>query len=385
MSAEDSDTEKTEEPTERKLQKARDDGQVARSRELTTFAMLLAGTGALGVFGMSLYNSIGGVMERAFIFDRARAFDTAVMLNHGASLGLDGVLALAPFMLVMAVVALIAPNLLSGPMISGKSLKPQFSKLNPAKGLKRMFSTQALVELLKVIAKSLLVGGVMTIFMMGYAEDFRALLVQSVDEALVNTFTMSLVASLIMVAALIVVVLIDVPYQLFDHTKKLRMTLEEVKREHKEAEGDPLLKSRIRSQQQAMARNRMMADVPEADAIVTNPTHFAVALKYHEDGMGAPIVVAKGGDLVSAKIREIGLEAGVPILEAPPLARALYYNVDIGHEIPFELYTAVAEVIAWAMSIRRQGFREFGNTAELPVPEEMASGRVRPGKTDTEL
>lgn len=374
-----SDQEKTEEPTPRRLQKAREEGQVARSRELTTFVLLLGGLFALWSLSGFLFQEVGTVMEQAFLFERRQAFETTTMLTRVFELAQTALFALIPLFTIMVVLALVAPALLGGWVISAKSLQPKLEKLNPAKGLKRIFGTQALAELGKGVAKATLVGGVLVVFLLTKRGEYLGLMDQPVQEALTGALNLAALAAGIMVLTLIVVVLIDVPYQLFSHTKKLKMTKDEIKREHKEQEGDPHLKAKIRSQQQAMSRNRMMSKVPEADVIVTNPTHYAVALKYDEGKMGAPRVVAKGGDVIAQKIRELGEEHNIPRLEAATLARALYYNVELDREIPAQLYTAVAEVLAWAFQIKR--FRKEGGDvppkpANLPVPENMSEGRL---------
>jgi len=374
-----SDQEKTEEPTPRRLQKSREEGQVARSRELTTFVLLLGGLFALWSLSGFLFQEVGTVMEQAFLFERRQAFEPTTMLTRVFELAQTALFAMIPLFTVMVVLAMVAPALLGGWVISAKSLQPKLEKLNPAKGLKRIFGSQALAELGKGVAKASLVGGVLVVFLLTKRGEYLGLMDQPVQEALTGALNLAALAAGIMVLTLIVVVLIDVPYQLYSHTKKLKMTKEEVKREHKEQEGDPHLKAKIRSQQQAMSRNRMMSKVPEADVIVTNPTHYAVALKYDEGKMSAPRVVAKGGDVIAQKIRELGEEHSIPRLEAATLARALYYNVELDREVPAQLYTAVAEVLAWAFQIKR--FRKVGGDvppkpANLPVPENMSEGRL---------
>ncbi|SFH44268.1 flagellar biosynthesis protein FlhB [Modicisalibacter xianhensis] len=374
MADETSQEDKTEEPTPRRIEKAREEGQVARSRELATFMMLMAGVASLWAMGSLLYDQLGLMMEQTFLFERSIAFDSALMLANFWALGTHTLIALVPLFLLLTVVALIAPALLGGWLISGKSLKPQFSKLNPLKGLKRMFSTQALAELFKAIAKSLLTGSVAIGFLWSRRGEFLALMDQPLEIALFHALKLAALCCGLIVLSLIVVILIDVPYQLWSHNKKLRMTKDEIKKEHKESEGDPHVKGRIRQQQQAMARGRMMSKVPEADVIVTNPTHYAVALSYRDGEMGAPRVVAKGVDAVAARIRELGDEHNVPRLEAPPLARALYRHVDLDREIPADLYTAVAEVLAWAFrlkQVRREGGDMPDTPRNLPVPAEL--------------
>ena len=358
------DQEKTEPATPRRLEQAREEGQVPRSRELATFLLLFAGVGGLWVMSGPLFGQLGLVMEQSFLFERRQALDTGPMLGHAADLGVRTV-----------VVALVAPMLTGGWSMSAKALQPKFSKLNPIAGLKRMFSSQALAELAKALAKSILVGGVAVFFLLRHKGEFMALMEQPLRLAMTNALTLAASASGLMVLTLLVAVLIDVPYQLWSHAKKLRMSKEEIKREHKESEGDPQLKARIRSQQQSVARQRMMSKVPEADVIVTNPSHFAVALRYQEGLMSAPRVVAKGADQVAARIRALGEEHRVPLLEAPPLARALYRHVDLDQEIPAALYTAVAEVLVWAFrlkSARGSGEASPEPPRDLSVPDELA-------------
>ncbi|MBF58972.1 flagellar type III secretion system protein FlhB [Halomonas sp. FeN2] len=376
MADNDSDQEKTEEATPRRKEKAREEGQVARSRELNTFLLLLGGVIGLYSMGKMLYDQLGAVMEQAFLFERRQAMESTPMLVNALDLGQRTLFAMMPLFLLLVIIALVAPGLMGGWLISAKSMQPKFSKLNPIKGVKRIFSTQALIELAKAIAKSVLVGGVAATFLYFNIGKFMALMDQPIQQALTNALTMAAQAAGLMVLVLIVVILIDVPFQLWDNAKKLRMSQEEIKREHKESEGDPHVKARIRQQQQIMARGRMMSKVPQADVIITNPTHYAIALTYQEGSMGAPRLVAKGADAVAARIREIGEEAGVPRLEAAPLARALYHHVDLEAEVPAELYTAVAEVMAWAYRLKqvaKQGGEVPPTPDNLPVPPEMES------------
>jgi len=374
MADDSSDQDKTEAATPRRIEKAREEGQVARSRELTTFMLLLGGVAALWGMGGVLYDQLGSVMEQSLLFERQHAFDAAAMLAHFWVLGERTLFALLPLFLLMTILALVAPSLLGGLLVSAKSLQPQLSKLDPIKGLKRIFSSQALAELGKAIAKSLLVGSVAVFFLKAHIGELMSLAEMPLQQALAAALHLAALACGLIVLSLVVVVALDVPYQLWSHAKKLRMSKEEIRREHKESEGDPHVKGRIRAQQQAAARSRMMSKVPTADVIVTNPTHYAVALSYREGSMGAPLVVAKGAEAVAARIRELGREHGVPLLEAAPLARALYYHVDLDREIPAELYTAVAEVLAWAYRLKRVQ-EEGGDLPEtphdLPVPAGM--------------
>ena len=350
--AEESDLEKTEAATPRRLEKAREEGQVVRSRELNTFLLLAAGVAGLWFTGGNLYQTLHGVLRSGLWFDLRVGYDTQVMLNVAIAAVGQALLALAPVFGLLAVVAVLSSVLLGGFLFSTKALEPKFERLNPLKGVKRMFSAQTLVELVKTLAKAAVIGGIGALVIARYLDDMIALMHATPTEALTGGMRLVALVCGLIVAALILIVLIDAPWQLFSHYKKLRMSREDVKQEHKESEGDPHVKGRIRQQQRAMARNRMMADVPNADVVVTNPTHYAVALKYDEGAGGAPRVVAKGAGLIAARIRESAQEHKVPLLSAPPLARALHHNVDIGQEIPAELYTAVAEVLAWVFQLR---------------------------------
>ncbi|OHV12031.1 flagellar biosynthesis protein FlhB [Kushneria phosphatilytica] len=374
--ANDSDQEKTEQPTPRRLEKAREEGQVARSRELTTFALISVGIGTLWLMAGWMGSMLADVMRGSMSFAHDELFDDSRMLIDSFNLGVHALLALAPLLGVLAVIAFVSPMLLGGWLFSTKSLKPDPNKLNPVSGLKRIFSSQALAELAKTIAKSILIGVVAAMYLYFHQEQLVALAGQSILAAMRSSLTMAATCCALIMLAFIGVILLDVPYQIWSHHKKLRMSREDIRQEHKESEGDPQVKGRIRQQQQAMARRRMMSEVPQADVIVTNPTHFAVALAYREEEMGAPRVVAKGADAVAARIREVGREHHVPLLEAPPLARALYRHADLEREIPGPLYTAVAEVLAWVYQLRR--FQSEGGPApntpqDIAVPPELDS------------
>ena len=351
--AETSKEDKTEAASPRRIEKAREEGQVPRSREMNTFVMLLAGIGGLWLMGGHLYDSLGQVMEQALLFDRAQLFDTARMLTVLWQLSQNTLLALAPFFALMTFAALAAPALLGGLVITLAAVRPQFSRVNPISGLARLFSVQVLVELAKAVAKATLIGTVAYFFLKSHLDQLLTLPNMPAPKALATVMSLTASACAMCVAALIIVVGMDAPYQLWTYAKNLRMSKEEQRQEHKNADGDPHIKARIRQVQQARARRRMMSKVPKADVIVTNPSHFAVALAYQKEKNGAPRVVAKGADDVALRIREIAAEHHLPMLEAPPLARALYFHVDLDREIPIELYTVVAEVVAWAIRLKR--------------------------------
>ncbi|MEJ7687146.1 MAG: flagellar biosynthesis protein FlhB [Variovorax sp.] len=372
--AEESDLEKTEPASERRLEKAREDGNVARSRELVTFVLLSTAVAGLWITAESIGMTLRGALALGLHFERSAAFDPSYMLAQTGLMAMQALIAIAPLLGMMALAAIAAPLMLGGWLFSAKAIGPKFEKLDPIAGIGRMFSAQALSELVKALAKSLLIGGVAWLVIMDNMDEVNALMAQSERAALPRMIELVAYNCALITAALLLVALIDVPYQLWSHHRKLRMSREDVRQEHKESEGDPHLKAQIRRQQQQMARRRMMAEVPKADIVVTNPTHFAVALKYDDNDMRAPRVVAKGTDLVAERIRELAREHNVAILEAPPLTRALYKHTRLGDEIPAGLYTAVAEVLAWVYQLKR--FKSDGGDAprtpsDLPIPEEL--------------
>ncbi|CAB3780487.1 Flagellar biosynthetic protein FlhB [Paraburkholderia caffeinitolerans] len=377
--AEDSDLEKTESATPKRLEKAREEGQVARSRELSTFALLSAGCFGAWMLSGTIGEHLQTMLRGALTFNHAGAFETKRMLTGAGVAAREGLIALLPVLLLTGVAALLAPMALGGWLFSTKSLEMKFSRLNPVSGLGRIFSVNGPIQLGMSIAKTLVVGGIGGSALWVRRDEILGLAMQPPPRAFAEALHLVAVCCGTTVAGMFVVAAIDVPYQLWSYHRKLRMTKEEVKREHRENEGDPHVKGRIRQQQRAMARRRMMAQVPKADVVVTNPTHFAVALQYADGEMRAPKVVAKGVNLVAARIRELATEHNVPLLEAPPLARALYYNVDINREIPGPLYGAVAQVLAWVYQLKR--FREHGGDVpmaptDLDVPPELDKGVV---------
>lgn len=372
--AEESDLEKTEPASERRLEKAREEGNVARSRELTTFVMLGTACAGLWLGAESLGTSMNGALRLGLQFERASAFDPSHMLAQTGLMAMQILTAVGPLFAMMIVAAVVAPLMLGGWLLSGKSVAPNFGKLNPLAGIGRMFSAQSLAELVKALAKSALIGGVAWWVVSRDIGALMALMAQPAHYALPHAMVLVAKHCALIAATLFLVALIDVPFQLWSYYRKLRMSREDLRQEHKESEGDPHIKAAIRRQQQQMARRRMMAEVPKADIVLTNPSHFAVALKYLDNGMRAPRVVAKGTELVAARIRELAKEHKVAILEAPPLARALYKHTKLGDEIPAGLYTAVAEVLAWVYQLRRwksEGGDAPRTPTDLPVPAEL--------------
>lgn len=353
--AEDSDLEKTEPASPRRLEQAREEGDVPRSRELATCTVLLAAGVAFWLSGEGLIHRLNHMLASGLTFEREHAFDfNLLIMRLLPGLG-EVLLALVPLAAVLVLTALGSPLLIGGWLMSGKSLQPNFDRMNPLKGLGNMFSVRALVELMKAIGKATLVGGIAWLVVSQQIDAMLGLSVEPLASGGAHLGRLLLTGFVAIVSSLVVIALIDAPYQMWHYANKLKMTREEVRQESKESDGDPQVKARIRQTQREMARRRMMAEVPTADVVVTNPSHYAVALKYAEGKMRAPTVVAKGADEVAAKIREIAGENKVPLLEAPPLARALYRHTELGEEIPAALYTAVAEVLAYVFQLRAYG------------------------------
>lgn len=371
--AEGSDAERTFPPTPKRLEQAREEGRVARSRELSTAAVMLGAALFIWGEGPALIERFRLLFTSALTLDRSAALDESQVLVHLRDLSIDSLLASLPLLGVLLGVTLAAPMLMSGWLFSFKAFSVDFARLNPLNGLANMVSRHSAVELAKAIGKSLLLGVIAGVVLWQVQGELFGLVSLPVDNGLSYTGHLLVRGFFMLVGGLVLIALIDVPYQLWHYRDTLKMTREEVRQELKEQEGDPQIKARVRSQQREVARKRMMAAVPKSDVIVTNPTHFAVALEYREGVMRAPRVVAKGRLLVAQKIRDLGVEHRIPIVEAPPLARALYRHSEIGHEIPQALYNAVAQVLAYVFQLRAYRGRGTPPRAptELPVPPEL--------------
>ena len=380
MAEENSDgQEKTQAPTPKRRREAKEQGQVPRSRELTTMLAMLGAAACLLIFGGHMAESLADGMRQGLHVGRGVIFDPQAPLRLLQAMIGKGLWAIGPLALALFIVAVAAPVALGGWTFSVKALAPKPSKLNPIKGLQRMFGVHGLVELGKSLAKVGLVGAVGTYVLWGSLDDFRALASEPLAPALHHSARIFINTFLMLAAALSVIALVDVPFQLWEHTRKLRMTQQEIKDEFKQTEGRPEVKGRIRQLQQQAAQGRMMEKVPKADVVVTNPTHFAVALRYDPQNMRAPQLLAKGTDLVAQRIRRIAQENGVPLFEAPPLARALHYTTELDREIPAGLYLAVAQVLAYIYQLRsyRRTGSERPRRPEPTVPEEFLK-YVRP-------
>lgn len=378
MAEQDSSQEKTEEPTERKIQKSREEGQVPRSKELATTVVLVVGAGGLILFANWIVDYVFGLALFNFSFSREVAFDQSQLSIHLLASVKNSAFAIMPWMILVFIAAFAGPLGVGGWNFSAKAFMPKLNKLNPLSGIKRMFSANSLVELLKSWGKVLVVGLVAYLTLSHYFESTMNLQYQPIKTAVSEALDTILWTILMLCASTVVIAIADVPWQIYSNTKKLRMTLQEVKDEFKDTDGKPEVKSKIKQLQREMAQRRMMDDVAEADVVITNPTHYSVALKYDGDSADAPIMVAKGHDQVALKIREIAKKNNVPQMRAAPLARALYTHAKIGEEIPEGLYQAVAQVLAYIFQmdnyVKGQGAKPDRNF-DMPIPPDL---RVNP-------
>ena len=377
MAEEENGQEKTEDATLKRLEKAREDGQVARSRELGTTLLLMTGALSILIFGSSLADRLQAVMKANFSFDRHGAMDTSMMaakLGHSLSSVFDLVGLILFLIMIAGVIGAIS---VGGWLVSAKPLQPKFNRLNPLEGLKRMFSMKALVELFKALAKFILVAGVATLILFQMESNLLAIGHEPLIPAVSHSTWIIIWSAIGMSAATLIIAAIDVPFQIYDNAQKLKMTKQQVKDEHKDSEGKPEVKSRIRQIQRELAQSRMMAAIPDADVVITNPEHFSVALKYDSDGAGAPVVVAKGADEIAIKIREIANAHDIPILRSPPLTRAVYFSTEIDQQIPAKLYLAVAQVLAYIYQLRARP------SVARPGPKPV--GPIRDSSLDNQL
>ncbi len=350
--AESEQAERTEEPSARRLQQARENGQVPRSRELSTFATMIAGSGALVAVGQSLAERMQLIMRNGLTIDPDALNDPNSMLAALGAAGFGALQLLLPVFGALLALVLLASVALGGWNFTPAALTPDFSRLSPLAGFGRLFGLQGVSELGKALLKCLVVGGVCAAVVAWMFADTLALGRMTPRAAIGRGASLTGWAFVWLCASLALIALVDVPLQLYQFKRALRMTRQELRDEAKENEGRPETKQRIRQIQQQMARRRMMHKVPTADVVIVNPTHFAVALKYDPKKMRAPRVVAKGVDMVAQNIRRIAEEHKVPVFESPKLARALYRSTDLNHEIPSGLYVAVAQVLSYIFRVR---------------------------------
>jgi flagellar biosynthetic protein FlhB len=375
---EDSGQEKTEEPTGKRLEDAQKKGQIARSRELNTFVMLMTSAMLLLMLGERMGIGLIGMMRTQFQVSREIIFDPASTVIYFKQVMIDGVMLIAPFIVVMVIAAITAPLALGGWAFSWEAMAPKLEKLDPIKGISRLFALHGLIELVKALLKFLLIFIVAVMLLKYFFSEMLGLGDEPLEQSIIHGLKVIGICFLLLSASLILVVMFDVPYQLWDHSKKLKMTLQEIKDEMKESEGSPEVKGRMRRMQMEMAQNRMMAEVPKADVIITNPSHYAVALRYDQSANGAPRLVAKGLDLMAAQIRNVAIGANVPLVASPPLARALYYSTDLNKEIPQGLYLAVAQVLAYVYQLktaRQNHWDEPLPPGDIKVPDDFKQER----------
>jgi flagellar biosynthetic protein FlhB len=372
--AEDSDQEKTEEPTSKRLEDARKKGQIARSRELNTFAMLIMSSAVFLMQGGAIGKGLLEMMRAEFQMSRATIFDPLTIPLHFKQAMTDGLMLISPFLALTVLIAIIAPISLGGWIFSWEAISPKLEKMDPIKGIPRLFAMRGWIEMLKALLKMLLVFAVSVALYHSNIKELLSLGAEPLEQSIGHSLKIIGMCFLLLSASLILIAMLDVPYQLWEHSKKLKMTLQEIKDENKESEGSPETKGRQRRMQMDMAQNRMMAEVPNADVIVTNPSHYAVALRYDQNSNSAPKLVAKGVDLIAAQIRNLAIGADVPLVASPPLARALYYSTEIDHEIPQGLYLAVAQILAYVYQLkdaRDHDLRAPLPPAEINVPDEF--------------
>ena len=374
MAESESGADKTEDPTEKRKKDSREKGEIARSKELNTLAIMLAGSIGLIIFGGALAQDMMEIMRYNFSISREVLLNTDSMgafLLHSGKIAL---VALQPVLITLLIAALIGPIALGGWLFAAGSLAPKFSRMNPAAGIKRMFSAKALVELLKALAKFFIILIVALLVLKSDIDDLQRISREPLESAVIHSLQVVAWSALWMACGLILIAAVDVPVQLWESHKKLLMTTQEVRDEHKDQEGRPEVKQRIRQTQREMSQRRMMSAIPDADVIITNPTHFAVALKYDPEKGAAPMLLAKGSDFLALKIREIGAKHDILLLESPALARSIYYSTELDQEIPAGLYLAVAQVLAYVYQIRQhqagKGKRP-DPLSDLPIPPDL--------------
>ena len=367
---------KTEQPTGKKISDARRKGQVPRSKEAATFIVLLAGVLSLWGFSSMLGRAIQQIMHNSFTLTRDQIFSVDEIRRLFVANVTEVGLPILCISVILFICGIYGNTFIGGYNFSHEAYQPKFDKLNPVNGIGRIFSLNSIIELLKGVLKVAFIGSFCYFALSGRISEVLTLSYLDPIGAIKRAMILLLQFMIIVVCAMLPIVLIDVPYQKWHYLKQLRMTKQEVKDEYKNTEGNPQVKGKIKQLQFQMAARRMMAKVPQADVVVTNPTHYAVALSYDPNGTTAPLVVAKGLDEIAEKIKEIARETNVPVIPIPPLARSLYYTTDLDNEIPRGLFKAVAQVLAWVMGMK--AFKE-GKSQQRPrnldmnpeIPDEL--------------
>lgn len=373
MAEEEQAQEKTEQPSAKRLKESREKGQVARSKDFNaTVILLFTGVGFL-VFGRQLSDQLADLMRQAFEFDSNVLLSPVIAFERLFSLAKIGLGALVPILVVIFLLSLGAPLLLGGWVFSAQALQPKLSRLNIFKGLKRMVSIKGLVEMIKSFFKFILVAGFAILVLKVQIPSLLALGNAPIETAIASGGLIIIKSFVYISASLILIAVVDVPFQLYEHNKAMKMTKQELRDEYKETEGKPEVKSAIRRAQQELSRRRMMSEVPKADVILTNPTHYAVALSYKKKGKRAPVVVAKGKDLIAFQINKEAKNHRIPIISVPPLARAIYFSTKLNSEIPRGLYVAVAQVLAYIFQLKDKQRYDYKPEIlqNVPIPPEL--------------
>ncbi len=368
MSKQDTAQERTEQATPKRLDEARKKGQVARSKELTTALVMIVGAAFLLLGGAELGSALSNMMTRLLSLPREALLSDATLASELAhAVGASGTALLVLFA-ALAAAAIGASVALGGWSFSTQALQFKTERISIPKGLKRIFSVRALVELAKALGKFLLVGACAALWLRYLVPELSSLAYRSLAEGLVSAGQLALISLLLLSSTLLLIALVDVPFQLWQHAKNLKMTLQEVRDEQKDTDGRPEVKARIRQLQQQQATARMMDAIPDANVVITNPDHFAVAIKYDASTMVAPVVVAKGRDRIAERIKALATEHNVPIFNAPPLARALHRHTRLGQQIPYQLYKACAQVLAYLLRLD-EWRRGTGPWPDRPAPD----------------
>lgn len=369
------DQERTEDPTEKRKQQAREKGQIARSKEMGTAFVLVSAAVAFMWFGGALFDGLRSVFQTFFTLDRQQAFDPNKMYEAFAIAFGEIIWPILIIFAFILVFTFFGNSWLGGINFAWKAMAPKFSRMSPLNGFKRMFGVQALVELVKGLAKFLVVAVSAFLLLAWQYDNILQISMGQMPNMMANALDILLWMFLLLCCSIFLIVVIDAPFQLWKHQKDLKMTKQEVKDEHKDSEGSPEVKGRIRRLQMEMANRRMMQEVPKADVVVTNPTHYAVALKYEDNGARAPVVLAKGSDETAAKIREIALEYDIPLVQSPALARSIYHTTELEQEIPQGLFVAVAQVLAYVYQLKMhkkgKAKRPKKPASDLPIPDDL--------------
>lgn len=374
MAEEEHSQEKTEQASPKRQKESREKGQVARSKDFNATVILMCTGVVFMVFGKQLAGHLAALMQQAFAFDTLIIVTPMVAVERLVVLAKAGLWALVPILALIFLLSLAAPLLLGGWVFSGQVLQPKMSRMNPLKGLIRMVSAKGLMEMVKSFFKFLVVAVVTLLVLKTHIPALLELAKAPIDVAISTGAYIIIKGFVFISSSLILIAAVDVPFQLYEHNKAIKMTKQELRDEYKETEGKPEVKSAIRRAQQELARRRMMTEVPKADVILTNPTHYAVAIKYLQQGNKAPIVVAKGKDLIAFQISKVAKENNVPIITVPPLARAIYFSTKLNKEIPRGLYVAVAQVLAYVFQLRDKQRYDYKPEIlqNVPIPPDLA-------------